>query len=100
MSDKKFLFSIIASGDTEQEALARLQNLNIKPDDMDIKEILDYEKSWTVIGFYSSDNQKYTGHFNTETAQEAEEGAENLGVTVCGVIKGTHNTVDKKKYLK
>ena len=90
---KKYLFSIIVSGETEAEATASLQDAHINPADMDIEE-LDSEKSFTVIGFYEDSNQKYAGHYLTETANEAEKEAVLKGVTVCGIIAGHHNTVD------
>lgn len=98
----KFLFSTVASGKDESEAIENLQNAQINPADMDIETIEDEDgnKSFTVVGFYDEVLEKYAGHHFAKDSVEAEKQAEELGVTVCGVFEGEHKAVDNRKYLK
>ena len=68
----------------------------MNPADMTIEEI---GGSFTVVGFYEETGQKYAGHHETETVEEAEAEATELGVSVCGVFAGSHNAVDQSQIV-
>ena len=54
---------------------------------------------YTVIGFYPETRQRYAAPFYTESADEAEEKATEMGVSVCGVIEGSHPTKESNTYV-
>ena len=54
---------------------------------------------YTVIGFYPETGQRYAAPFHTETADEAEAKASEMGVSVCGVIEGSHPTKESNTHV-
>lgn len=56
---------------------------------------------FTVIGFWPDTAQRFATHVRAPNAIEAEiKCAEHhAGVTICGVIRGRHQCVDKESHL-
>jgi len=53
-------------------------------------------KTFTVIGYYADTRQRYMDSFIAPSAEAAEDDAENQnpGLTVCGVVLGSHSAAD------